>query len=181
MELTQVIKERRSIRKFEEKKIPHELMEEIVEVARFAPSWKNTQIVRYNVVEDEEIKAKLASPECTFNFTFNAKTILGAAALVVLTYVKGRSGFDRDGSFSTPKEDRWQNFDSGIAAQTFCLAAKERGLGTVILGYFDEDEIAKVMEIPEGQGVGALIAIGYPAEEPAPVPRKEVADLLKFI
>ena len=82
-----------------------------------------------------------------------------------------RSLIKLDPKKKNQKEDRWQNFDSGIAAQTFCLAAKERGLGTVILGYFDEAEIAKVMEIPEGQGVGALIAIGYPAEEPAPVPR----------
>ena len=56
---------------------------------------------------------------------------------------KGRCGFERDGSFSTKKEDRWQMFDAGAACQTFCLAAKDKGLGTVIMGIFDEDGISE--------------------------------------
>lgn len=181
MELSQAIKERRSIRKFKDEAVSHEVLSEIVELARFAPSWKNTQVARYIVVEDKEAKEKLASDECTYNFAFNQNTIKGAAALVVLTYVEGRSGFDKDGSFSTPKEDRWQNFDCGLAAMNFCLAAYEKGVGSVILGYFDDKAIKEVIAIPEGQSVGALIAIGYPDEAPAPTKRKEVADLLSFI
>lgn len=182
MDLITGIKERRSIRRFANKAVPRELIEEVVEIARFAPSWKNTQTARYIVIDDKEKIAALASDKCTFGFEFNIKTIAKAPAVVLLTIVEGRSGFDKDGSFSTPKGDRWQTFDAGIAAQTFCLAAYEKGLGSVILGYFDDDEIKKVLPIPEGQQIGAIIPIGFlPEEAPAAPPRKEVGDLLTFI
>ena len=101
-------------------------------------------------------------------------------AILILTYVTGRSGYDRDGSFSTKKEDRWQMFDAGIAAQTFCLVAHEKGLGTVIQGYFDEEAIRKVVEIPEDQEVAALIPLGYPDIDPEAPPRKDASKLLTF-
>lgn len=182
MELTQAIKDRRSIRRFADKPVPRELIEEVVEVARFAPSWKNTQIARYIVVDDKEKIAAMANEKCTYGFEFNIKTILKAPAVVLLTFVEGRSGYEKDGSFSTPKGDRWQMFDAGIAAQTFCLAAYERGLGSVVLGYFDDDELRKVVDIPEGQQVGAMIPIGFMNDAEVPVPpRKEVEKLVSFI
>ena len=58
--------------------------------------------------------------------------------LIAVTFKKGRCGFERDGSYSTKKEDRWQMFDVGVASQTLCLAAHEAGLGTVIMGIWDE-------------------------------------------
>lgn len=182
MDLVKGIKERRSIRKFEDKPISHELINEVVEVARFAPSWKNTQIARYIVVEDREKIAALATDDCTLGFSYNIKTMSRAACLVLLTYVNKRSGYEKDGSFTTSKEDRWEMFDAGIAAQTFCLAAHEKGLGTVILGIFDEKRVGEVVEIPEGQTLGAIIAMGYPADaEVAAPPRKDPAELLTFI
>jgi hypothetical protein len=63
-----------------------------------------------------------------------------------MTCVTGRCGYERDGSFSTPKGDRWEMFDAGIAAQTFCLAAHEMGLGTVIMGVFDENKVNEVID-----------------------------------
>ena len=71
-------------------------------------------------------------------------------------------------------------FDAGIAAQTFCLAAHEKGLGTVILGVFDEEKIAEVITIPEGQQIAALVAVGYPAEQPEAPKRKTVNELLSY-
>lgn len=182
MDLIKGIKERRSVRKFQDKKISREVIEEIVETARFAPSWKNTQIVRYIVVDDKEKIAEIASDKCTYGFTYNIKTLAGAAAIVILTYVEGVSGYEKDGSFSTQKGDGWQMFDAGIAAQTFCLAAYEKGIGTVIQGYFDEAEIKKVLEIPENQKIGAVIPMGYPldGEIKAP-PRKDASELVTFI
>ena len=183
MDLITGIKERRSIRKFEDKKVPHELMEEIVNVAAYAPSWKNTQTARYIVMEDAEKIAAIATEECTLGFTYNIKTMSKAPALVLLTAVTGRCGYEKDGSFTTPKGDRWEMFDAGIAAQTFCLAAHEKGLGTVIMGIFDEEKVGQVVEIPEGQQLEAIIAIGYPKEgvEVAAPPRKDAEALLSFI
>ena len=159
MEALECIKTRRSIRKFTEQPVTEDEVRQVVEAAAFAPSWKNTQIARYIVVTDKEKKDKLAD-NCMLGFAYNQKTTHGAPALVVLTMIKERSGYERDGSFSTPLATHWQSFDAGIAAQTFCLSAHALGLGTVIMGIYDPAEVAKVVEIPEGQEVAALIALG---------------------
>ena len=181
MDLITGIKERRSIRKFQDKKVPRELLEEIVNISAYAPSWKNTQIARYIIVDDEKTLKALANEKCAYGFKGNVATMEAAPALLLLTFVEGRSGFERDGSYSTKKEDGWQMFDAGIAAQTFCLAAHEKGLGTVIMGYFDEEEIKKIVDIPQGQTLAALIPIGYPDTEPAAPPRKYASKLLTFV
>lgn len=180
MNTSDCIKTRRSIRNYKEDQIPQEVIKEVVDLARFAPSWKNTQIARYYVVQDAALKQHIAE-NCMRGFAFNTSTLTKAPALVVLAYVEKRSGFNRDGSFCTPKEDRWEMFDAGIATQTFCLAAHEKGLGTCIMGIFDEAAVAEAISLPEGQKIGAVISIGYPAEEPAAPARKEVEQLVQFL
>ncbi len=168
---------RRSIRKFTDQPISHELLAEIVSTASFAPSWKNTQVVRYIAVEGEK-KTKLA--ECTSTFPGNGVIINNAPMVIAVTIIRGRSGFERDGSFTTQKGDSWQMFDAGVASEAFCLAAYEQGLGTVIMGIFDEDKAAALLEIPAERELVALIPIGYPAEAPSAPRRKGVEDLLSF-
>lgn len=172
------IKERRSIRKFKETPVDHALLEEIIETASYAPSWKHTQISRYIAVEGS-LKDKIAA-ECTPDYPPNGTIIANAPLLIALTFIKGRSGFERDGSFSTPKGASWQMFDAGIAAQSFCLAAYDKGLGSVILGIFDEAKAASLLELPENMEVAALIPVGYPDESPAAPKRKPVSDLLSY-
>lgn len=179
MEVMECIKTRRSCRKFKEEPVKHEVLEAIIEAAAYAPSWKNTQITRYIVVEDKAKIQKIAE-ECVLGFEYNTKTILNCAALVVMTVVKNRSGYEKDGSYTTSKGDRWEMFDAGIAAQTFCLAAHEQGVGSVIMGIFDEAKLAEVVAVPEGQQVAALVAIGYPVFQPEAPKRKEVSELLSF-
>ena len=179
MDTVSNIKIRRSIRKYKEDAIPHSLIEEVVETARFAPSWKNTQIARYVLVEDRAAIDKMAE-EMVLDFKFNEKTLKSCAALMVLTYITGRSGFERDGSYATPKEAGFEMFDAGIAAQTFCLAAWERGVGTVITGYFDEEKIIELLKLPEDRKIGCVIGLGFPDEEPAAPKRKSVSDLLTY-
>ena len=180
MNTTDCIKTRRSIRNYKEDQIPQDIINEVVDIARFAPSWKNTQTARYYVVQNPELKQKIAE-SCVMGFTYNTGTLTKAPALVVLAYVEKRSGYERDGSYTTSKESAWEMFDAGIAAQTFCLAANEKGLGTCIMGIFDDAAVAEAINLPDGQKVGALIAIGYPTEEPAAPARKEVDDLVKFL
>ncbi len=180
MNTTDCIKSRRSIRNYKEEQIPQDVIKEVVDLARFAPSWKNTQIARYYVVQSAELKQKIAE-SCVMGFTYNTGTLTKAPALVVLAYVEKRSGFERDGSYTTSKESAWEMFDAGIAAQTFCLAANEKGLGTCIMGIFDEAKIAEAISLPEGQKIGAVVALGYPAEEPQAPARKEVEQLVQFL
>ena len=177
MELIEGIKGRRSIRKFTDQEVTREVIEEIVETARFAPSWKNSQSVRYMLILDKEIKDKIAN-ECVMGFEWNTKSINSAPALVLLLTVDKRAGYERDGSESTSKGEHWQSFDAGIASEAFSLAAYAKGLGSVILGIYDEAKVIEAAGVPEGQKVSALIPVGYPAEEPQAPKRKEVADLL---
>lgn len=172
------MKGRRSIRKFTQQPIDHTLLSEIIETASYAPSWKNTQVVRYIAVEGA-LKDNIAD-ECTSSYPNNGSIIKGSPVLIVVTVIKNRCGYERDGSFTTRKGDSWQMFDAGIAAQTFCLAAWEQGIGSVIEGIFDDRKVAELLAIPEEREVAALIPIGYPDEAPAAPRRKPVEELLTF-
>ncbi len=169
---------RRSIRKFKDTAVSHETLNNIVETASYAPSWKHTQIVRYIAIEGE-LKHRIAT-ECTSTYPSNGVIIEHSAMLVAITVIKNRSGYERDGSFTTPREDTWQMFDAGIASEAFCLAAYEQGIGSVILGIFDEAKVASLLDIPEDRELIALIPIGYPDEDPIAPKRKSVEDLLSY-
>lgn len=179
MEFLDCIKGRRSVRRFADKPIEHDVFERIVEAASYSPSWKNSQIVRYLVIEDKETIEKIAN-DCVLGFTFNAKTMLNAPALILVTYITGRSGYERDGSYSTSKGDGWEMFDAGIATQTLSLAAHAEGVGSVIMGIFDEEAIAELVGIPEGQKLATVVAAGYLNEIPSMPKRKSVEDLLSY-
>lgn len=178
MTAKECIKGRRSIRKFKQQPIPKEMLQELVETASYSPSWKHSQITRYLAVEGSK-KDQIADL-CAQMYANNGMIIKNAPVLMVITYIKGRSGYERDGSFTTSKGDRWQMFDAGIAAQSFCLAAHEQGLGTVILGIFDDKDVAQTLDLPADREVAALIAIGVPNEDPVAPRRKPVEELLSF-
>ena len=177
MNTVDCIKSRRSIRRFKPDSVKHSLVEEIISAASFSPSWKNTQITRYIAIEDPSLLGKIADD---FTPSYNSDIIRQTPVLIAVTYIKGRCGFERDGSYTTGKKDRWQMFDAGVASEAFCLAAYEQGLGSVILGIFDEAKIASLLDIPEDRELIALIPIGYPAEEPVAPKRKSVEDLLSY-
>ncbi|MCM1044601.1 MAG: nitroreductase family protein [Candidatus Gastranaerophilales bacterium] len=168
---------RRSIRKFTEQPVPHEILADIVATASYAPSWKHSQITRYIAVEGET-KEKLS--HCTSAFPGNGAIIQSAPMVVAVTIIKGRSGYERDGSFTTGRGDSWQMFDAGVASEAFCLAAYEQGLGTVIMGIFDQEEASLLLDIPDDRDLIALIPIGYPAEDPVAPKRKTVEELLSY-
>lgn len=178
MTATECITGRRSIRKFQDKPVPHDVLEQIIGTAAYAPSWKNTQITRYIAIEGE-LKARIAA-DCVDSFPPNGKIIENAPMLIAVTVIKNRCGYERDGSFTTSRRDTWQMFDAGIASEAFCLAAYEQGVGSVILGIFDDAKAASYLELPEDRELVALIPIGYPAEEPAAPKRKTVGDLLSY-
>lgn len=136
MTAKECIKNRRSIRAFTQEPVSHELIADIVETSSYATGWKHTQIVRYIAVEGE-LKDKVAA--CTSVYARNGEIIAAAPMVIVVTIIKGRSGFERDGSFSTHRGEGWQMFDAGVASEAFCLATYEKGLGTVIMGIFDDE------------------------------------------
>lgn len=174
---SECMKTRRSIRQFTNQPIRHELLYDIIETASYAPSWKNTQVTRYIAVENPALKAQIAD-ECTDVYKNNGEIIRRSSMLIAVTLIKNRSGYERDGSFSTPKGSGWQMYDAGIATEAFCVAAWEKGIGSVIMGLFDEEKASALLEIPEDRELVSLIAIGYPDETPAAPKRKPVEELL---
>ena len=167
---------RRSVRKFTDEPVSHELLEKVAALAAYAPSWKNTQISRYLAIEDPEVRNTIAEEYCLPGAN-NPNIIKGAPLLVAQTFVKSRCGYERDGTFTTDREDGWQYYDCGIAAQTFCLAAHDLGLATVIMGVFDRKRLQAYLQIPEDQELMALIAVGHPSEV-GPAPKRKDVDVL---
>ena len=178
MNTTECIRTRRSIRKFKAAPVNHSLLESLISDTSYSPSWKNSQITRFIAIEDSSILDSIVQD---YTPSFNSDIIKQVPVLLAVTFVKGRSGFERDGSFSTKKGDRWQMFDVGVACQTFCLAAHNAGLGTVIMGIWDEDGITKLLKLPDDQELAALIAVGWPDVDPDVPMRKSVDELLTYL
>lgn len=179
MDAIECIKTRRSVRKYLDRGISRETLDQILDAVRYAPSWKNTQAVRYSLVSDRE-KINAIS-DAVLGFTYNTKTIQRAQILAVQSVVKGISGYEQDGSLSTDKGSGWQMYDAGISAQTFCLAAHSLGVGTVIMGVVDDVKIHEILDLPDEEMVTSVIAMGYPVEnKPAPK-RREVEEIARFI
>ena len=179
MDFMECVRNRRSIRKYKRKPIPNDVIERVISAAMYSPSWKNSQTARYIAVCGAELKNELAE-NCVMGFEYNRRTIQNAPAVILLTTVANRSGYERDGSFTTSKGTHWESFDAGIAAQTLCLAAHAEGLGTVILGIFDEEKALKAANIPQGQKISAMIAMGYPDEAPSMPKRRDLIELLRY-
>lgn len=182
MNAVDMLKERRSVRKYKDEKVSHELMKEIIEVARFAPSWANLQVARYTVIDDEQSIAKIAEVGVK-GFAYNVKTLKNAKGVMVLSFVKGKSGkFDPEADYVTSKGNSWEVFDAGIACLTFCLAAHEKGVGTCIFGVIDDEVIADIAKLPEDETVAAIITFGLMTDvSTKATPRLEVDEILRFL
>ncbi|WP_304508198.1 nitroreductase family protein [Anaerotignum sp.] len=178
MNTIECIKKRRSVRRYLPKKVEHEVIEQLIDCARWAPSWNNCKAVRYTVLEKEEQLQKLAN---TLVASENIHIVKNAPLIFVISNVKKRSGYERDGHLSSSKGESWEMFDAGVACQTLCLAATELGLGTVIMATFDEEGISKFIDLPENEEIIALIACGYADDMPKAPRRKEVAEILRFL
>ncbi len=185
MENTQgiaLLKERRSVRAYKDEVVSKEVMQKVMDATRFAPSWANYQIARYTLISNPEKIAQCITDGVN-DFAYNISTLKNAKNVAILSFVKGKSGkLDPEKSeFATTKAGVWEVFDAGIACQTFCLAAHAYGVGTCIMGVIDDVQLAKIAELPEDETVAALIVYGYPAQETAATPRKDVEDICRFM
>lgn len=172
MNLTKAIEDRRSIRKYKNIPVTKEQVYELIRSANLAPSWAHTQVSRYYVAMGEsrdKVAAMLPG--------FNQKNVENAPVLIVTAVVKGKSGYKADGSFYTHLGDGFQHFDNGLQVQNLCLKAVEMGLGTLIMGVYDEAAIREYFEIDETQEIVCVVSVGYPDADPAARPRKTVEEI----
>lgn len=175
MDVFEAIFTRRSVRKFKKTPINRQTLRKVFEAARWAPSWANTQCWRFIVVEDEEIKVKLADTLSPRNPA--RQGIRDAPVVIVVCAELGKSGYIR-GNLVTDKGEWWYMFDVALAVQNLTLAAHALGLGTVNVGYFDSEKVRELLEIPENVEVIEIIPLGYPDEIPRTPPRKELSEIV---
>ena len=153
MNFFDVIKTRNSIRKYIDKPVAPEKIEQIMTAAQLAPSWKNGQCWKFVLVTDPEQKKSLI--RCTS--VFNQSWMGTEYAIIVACADPARSGFRND--------QHYYLVDAAIAMEHLILAATELGLGTCWIGGFEEAKAKKVLAIPDNYRVVAMTALGYPAEK----------------
>lgn len=174
MDFQKLVDERRSMRGYAENGAPNaEELKEMIACAQKAPSWKNSQTARFYVVVGEEKLAEVNSKGLPEFNAANAKN----AALVVTTFEKTRSGFNREGVADNELGDEWGAYDLGLNNMLFCLKAKEMGYDTLIMGIRDGEALRDILEIPDSQEVVAVIAVGK-GNADMPVPKRKETDAI---
>ncbi len=176
MEVQEAIKSRRAIRRYKTTPVNDRTRELVLEAARWAPSWANTQCWRFIVVRDANTKSRLAATLPESNPAFNA--VKEAPVVIVACAELGKAGYKR-GEVTTDKGD-WYMFDVALAMQNLVLAAHSLGLGTVYIGLFDAKKAAGVLEVPPGFCVVTMTPLGYPDHQPSPTLRKELTEIVSY-
>lgn len=175
MNLDDAIFERRSVRKFNDHYVTDDELRALLEAARWAPSWANTQVWEFVVVRDRGLIEQVSNTYVELNPA--TKGSLAASALIVVCAKDGVSGCY--GGKDVTKISKWYMFDLGLAVQNLCLKAHELGLGTVVVGYLDHERCRQILSVPDGYEVVAVLPVGQPlAPAKAKAPRKELSSFV---
>lgn len=173
---TEIVMARRSIRRFEPRPVEQEKLTRILELARWAPSWANTQCWEVIAVTDSQMLQQL-SEELSPKNPASLAMARGPLTLAICAEKK-KSGYYK-GQPSTQLGD-WLMFDLGILTQTICLAAHTEGLGSVIVGAFRHDRVKELLVLPENYEVVALLPMGYPDHAPSAPRRREASEFVHY-
>jgi nitroreductase len=184
MELMEAIKGRRSIRRYTPKAVDDKALEIILEAARQAPSWANTQCWRFVVVRDRQLRNKLADTGIDVatgkpNRGTEAMRVT-PIAIVICAEMRKAGYYIKEPKEPVTDKGDWYMYDVALAMQNLTLAAHALGLGTVHIGAFDAIKVAETLGVPEGYAVVAMTPLGYPDEAPNPRPRKELNEIVFY-
>jgi nitroreductase len=175
MELQDAIARRRSVRKFTDYYVTDDEIKKMLNAARLAPSWANTQVWSFVVIRDRELIREITE---TYSKTNPARGCsASASALIACCAKKNESGYKGNDPKTTFRE--WFMFDLGLAVQNISLTAQELGLGTVIVGSIDHDACRKLLILPEELEVVVVLPVGKPQDPDKKGPsKKELKDLV---
>lgn len=168
MKVLEVIKKRRSVRKYKEDPIPEKDLMRVLEAARLAPSGKNFQPWKFIIVKDKELKEKLAQASAGQFFMAEAPIIIVGC------------GFPDNCYAHMGRYMKSWSVDVTIALEHLILQAQEEGLGTCWIGSFEEEEVKAILNIPENVKVLALTPLGYPDEIPRFRRRKSLDEIISY-
>ncbi len=147
--LRDIVKQARSYRRFNQEPISMEQLQDLVGLARFAPSGANSQPIRYVLINDKEMCAGI----------FPSLAWAGA-----LTDWDGPSEGERPVAYILLVAERPATINTGIAAQTIVLGAMEQGIGACMIGALKRDQVAETVNLNAGYKIELIIALGYPGE-----------------
>lgn len=170
MEILEIIKNRRSIRKFQEKEISEEIIDKLIEALIWAPSAGNLQARKFYFVFNQEIKEKLAKAALDQRF-------IAKAPLVVV----GCTNDEIEWKYGERGKKLYTICDTAMAIENLMLLAYDFGLGTCPVGAFDENEVSEILNIPENLHPILIVPVGYPAEKPLAPPRVSKTETVKFV
>lgn len=169
VEVLEIIKKRRSIRKYKTKPVENEKINKVLEAARLAPSANNQQPWHFILVTKPEAKESLRAA-----FKPERQWLMQAPAIIVACADPKKAWKRNDG------EEYWK-VDAAIAMQNLVLAATELGLGTCWIAVFNEKAVKKALNIPKHIRVVAMTPLGYPDEDKGPVTdRKTLNEIVHF-
>jgi nitroreductase len=159
--MLELITSRQSDRKYSNKPVAKEQLDRIIEAGRMAPSACNAQPWKFIVVTDPELKEEIAKAASARVLGMNSFV---AQAMAIIVIVRERPNFSSKIG-GTIKNKDYSLIDIGIASENICLQARAEGLGSCMIGWFDEDEVRKILGIPEKKRVELLITLGYSLSE----------------
>jgi nitroreductase len=171
MDFFEVLKKRHSVRRFKEKKIEKDKIRKLLEAANSAPSAGNLQAYRIILVKDNALRQRLARVSCSQDFIFQAPINLVFCA----DGLRSAQGYGKRG------ETLYSIQDATISCAHVHLAAVDLGLGSVMVGAFDEEEVSKLLKIPNHLRPVIILPVGYPDESPEGSPRRSLDDLVNEI
>ena len=175
MRFDELMLARRSVRKYQTKVVEAEKLRALIEAVRMAPSASNTQPWKLILVDDPAVKEQVARATFSKTFSFNQFTM--EAPVIAVLAVEKHSVLAQVVGWM--KKRPFYLVDIGIAAAQFCLQATDLGLGTCMLGWFDESEVKKILKIPRAVRVALLITVGYEAENlPAHAKARKAAEVM---
>ncbi|MGQ9587152.1 MAG: nitroreductase family protein [Thermoplasmata archaeon] len=155
MDVSDAIQARRSIRRYEKKKIPADEMRVLLNAARLAPSANNAQRWKIVIVTDDDTKQRLVPVSGNQEFVGECSAYLVGVA----------------------ERDNYSSIDLAIALDHLSLRAVELGLGTCWVGDFEPDGVKRILGIPEEMDVPICMTLGYPASVPHARGRKSLSEL----
>ena len=170
MDVLEAIKGRRSIRAFKSEDVPPEIVEKLIDAARWAPSAGNIQPWEFIIVRNPEIKRNLAKAALNQSFIEEAPVVI----VVCADEIRSSQGYGVRG------KTLYCIQDAAAATQNIHLAAYSLGLGTCWVGAFNEEEARKILEIPQGVRPVAIIPVGYPAEKPSARNRRPLNQIVHY-
>lgn len=177
MEFDALLEQRRSIRRYQARPVSKEQITQMIIAAQQAPTWKNSQTGRYHVVMSQPLLDQLKEQGLA---RFNAENTHDAPVLIVTTFVKDRSGFEKTGEASNELGNGWGCYDLGLQNMNLLLKAEELGLSTLIMDIRDADAIRRLLNIDESETIVSVISVGYRDIDPQKPQRKAVTDITTF-